>query len=304
MTATAVGPGAWAFHPHPVSWAVAAAAAAGYLWITRRAPFRATGRQRGVFLLGCLLLAAALTWPLADLAARWSLTALVFQRLLLMLAVPALVLLGLPENLLVRATRPAVVDRLVETLSRPVIAVVVVTVVAVGTLSSGAVHLQATSVAGRALMDTLLLGAGFVLWLPCTDRVPGAQRPGALGSAAYLVVQSIVPSFLSIVWIFARHPLYGTYAHGGAVSGLSPLLDQQVAGFVAKLATIVVLWTVAFVRLRRAEIPGGPGEDDRQLTWADVERQLLRVERRERRHEARVPGMAPPDDGGSRPKEP
>ena len=125
-----------------------------------------------------------------------------------------------------------------------------------------------------------MLAAGFVLWLPVLGRLPGVARPSALGRAGYLIVQSIVPSFLAVVWIFARHPLYTAYADHGRVLGLAPLTDQQVAGFVAKLGTIAVLWTVAFVTVTRATHPDG---DDEPLTWADVERQFERVARRERR---------------------
>ena len=88
-------------------------------------------------------------------------------------------------------------------------------------------------------------------------ELPGAPRLSPLGRGGYLIVQSIVPSFLSIVWIFARHSLYPAYSHPGKVVGMSPLLDQQLAGFVAKLGTIAVLWSVAFVIMTRA--PGGRG---------------------------------------------
>ena len=48
----------------------------------------------------------ALTWPLADLAAHWSLTALVTQRLILVLVVAPLLLLGLPYDVIQWLTRP------------------------------------------------------------------------------------------------------------------------------------------------------------------------------------------------------
>ena len=67
-----------------------------------------------------------------------------------------------------------------------------------------------------------------------------------------------MPSFLSIVWIFARHPLYPPFSLDGKVVGLTPLLDQQLSGFLAKLATISVLWTVAFVVMTRGEGPQPP----------------------------------------------
>ena len=296
MTATA-GAGPWSFHAHVGAWAVVAAVLVGYLLLTRAGAFAATSGQRWRFVVGTFFLAVALTWPLADLATHWSLTALVLQRLLLMLAVPAFYWLGLPEALLTRLTRPAAIDAVLRTLARPVVAVIVVTVIAVGTLTTGAVQLQATSPPGRAALDVALLFAGAVLWLPFMPGVPGVRRLGALGRVAYLIVQSIVPSFLSVVWIFARHPLYPAFSHGGLVGGLSPLLDQQIAGFVAKLLTISVLWTVAFVSLRRTSSLD-ESDTDQRLTWADVERHLLRVERHERRHGEAPPGEPVPGGPG------
>jgi putative membrane protein len=257
---------------------VALALLALYAATVTRPRFRASGKEKVAFVAGVAVLTVALTWPLADLSAHWSLLALVLQRLILMLAVPPLLIVGLPRTLVRVLTRPAAVDATLRFLSRPVTAVVVVTVVSIGTLTTGAVHAQATSSVARALFDLLLLAAGVVLWTPVLDYLPGAHRMSPLGRAAYLIVQSIVPSFLSVVWIFAHHPLYSSYAHR-RFAGLSPLLDQQLAGFAAKLGTIAVLWTVAFVLLNRAHSLG-VDEDAATLEWADVERELERVDRR------------------------
>ncbi len=55
-------------------------------------------------------MAVALTWPLADLAAHWSLTARFFQRLVLTLAAAPLLLLAVPAPLLAALPRPASLD--------------------------------------------------------------------------------------------------------------------------------------------------------------------------------------------------
>ena len=64
---------------------------------------------------------------------------------------------------------------------------------------------------------------------------------------------------------------------------MSPLLDQQLAGFLAKLSTIAVLWTVAFVIMTRAQTAETAGEDTEPLMWSDVEREIERADRREQR---------------------
>ncbi len=268
------------FHFHPFWWLVIAVTAIWYVQATRLPDRRSTRRQHVQFFAGLAVLAVAVTWPLGDLAAHWSLMGLVLQRLLFMLAVPPLLLLGTPVTVLAALTRPAPIDAVVRTCAKPVVAVIIVTVVSVGTLTTGAVDAQSSTLWARGLISLLVLWAGFVLWSPVLTHLPGIQRPSTLGRAGYLIVQSIVPSFLSIVWIFAHHPLYPAFNHATSVVGISPLLDQQLAGFVAKLTTIAVLWTVAFSLVSRAETED---VNPQPLIWADVERELERAERRQRR---------------------
>jgi cytochrome c oxidase assembly factor CtaG len=283
----AAGPFDWHLH---LFWLLALVGlAAVYLWVTQRPGYGATTRQRLLFLGGVVVLLGALTWPLGDLASHWLLLALVVQRLLLTLAAPPLLVLGTPRPIIARVTRPRAVDAVLRVAVRPVPAVAIVTVVAVGTLTVGAVDLAARSLVARAVIELVVLASGFVLWAPVLTELPGAQHLSALGRGGYLIVQSIVPSFLSIVWIFARHALYPAFTHSGKVVGMSPLLDQELAGFLAKLSTIAVLWTVAFVIMTRAQAAETAGEDTDPLVWTDVQREIERAERRDRRQGSHGP---------------
>jgi cytochrome c oxidase assembly factor CtaG len=290
----------YAFHLHLVAWIVVVAVGVVYVmavrWVSRTSlpGTTPTSRQWWCLAGGLVTLAVALTWPVADLAAHWSLTALLVQRLLLILAAAPLLLLALPAPLIAALTRPAPVDRALEVLTRPVVAVVVFTVIAVGTLLIPVVAAQTSSGIVRAVVDAVLLFGGVVLWGPVLRHIPGASRPTAVGLAAYLFVQSVVPGFPSVIYVFARHPLYPAFAHAHAAIGLSAVADQQVAGVVAKVATLPVLWTVAYVALTRAARQDAIGSDNAVLTWAEVERQLQRAERREKQGPARRPRRPSP----------
>jgi cytochrome c oxidase assembly factor CtaG len=270
-----------------------------YVAATRSAASRASRRERISFGCGLVALLAAFMWPLDDLAAHWLLAALVVQRLLLMLAAPPLLVRGTPKAVLARLTRPAPVDAVLRVIVKPVPAVCIVTVIAVGTLTTGAVELAGRSAVARVAMQLLVLLAGFVLWAPVLTELPGTLPLSPFGRGGYLIVQSIVPSFLCIVWIFARRALYTTYNHPGKVFGLSPVLDQQLSGFVAKLTTIVVLWAVAFTIMMRAQMHADTGQDADPLLWSDVEREIERAERRSQRTppEAAKPGSGQPQSG-------
>lgn len=276
----------WAFQPHAASWSVIAAVAFVYIWLlTRRASGAVprTGRRQWAYLAGGLLsLALAATWPVADIAAHSSLTALLGQRLLLTLAAAPLLLLALPTETIARLTRPAWIDAALAFFTRPVVAVVTFSAIAIGTLASPAVSAQASSPWARAGIDALLLVGGAVLWGPVLGHIPGAYRPSPLGSAVYLFVQSIVPTFPAVIFIFSDHQIYSSFTSTKAALGMSALGDQHLAGIVAKVATLPVLWTVAWVSLSRAQSAESEMRDPYPLTWAEVERQLQRAERAER----------------------
>src|SRR3984957_1098766 len=159
---------------------------------TRQEGCRPTRRQRRFFILGVLALLVAFMWPLGDLAAHWSLLALVLQRLLLTLAVPPLLVSGTPRPIIVRLTRPTLIDAVQRVVVKPVPAVCIVTVVAVGTLTTGLVSLAADSDIARVVIQIVVLLSGFVLWAPVLTELPGRQPLSAVGRGGHLIVQSIV----------------------------------------------------------------------------------------------------------------
>jgi cytochrome c oxidase assembly factor CtaG len=298
------GPYAW--DGHLVAWGLlvvaTVAVVAGHrrLQRSRPDPVPWTRRQRLAFGGATLAAAVALTWPLADLAAHWSLLALIVQRLLLVLAVPSLWLVGVPFEVLRWLTRPAPVDTVLHWVRRPAVAVVWVTVTMVGCLSVPLVRVMASSVAARGLIDLVVLVAGFVLWLPVMGRVPGPLRIEPWGRFGYLVVQAVVPAFLSFIYIFAKHPLYPTFLRSHLADGMRPVTDQQISGFASKLTMLAVLLSVGAVVLSRAQRLDAETGGEEPLVWADVERELERAERRDvRRHRPGSPGVddEPPGDG-------
>jgi cytochrome c oxidase assembly factor CtaG len=275
-----VSPFGWDFHP--ATWAVLLLAVSltilghRHLMRTSGRPIRWSRHQVEFFAGACGALVIALTWPVADLAAHWSLTALVAQRLILVLAVAPMLLLGLPHDLLEWVTRPAIVDAVLVRFRRPPVAIATVTIILVGSMAPAVVVAQASSPALRGLLFIVVLMAGLVLWLPVLGRVPGIPRLKPMVRFGYLAAQGVVPAFLSFVLILAPHPLYATFARSRAAIGLRPLNDQQIAGFVSKLAMLIVLLAVGTVYLLRGDEESNT-EDP--LVWADVQRQFERADR-------------------------
>ena len=297
-------PGPYAWDAHLPAW-IALLVGVGLVVGGHRRLVRAgqpaipwTRRQVVAFSGACAASVVALTWPVADLAAHWSLIALVTQRLILVMAVAPLLLLGLPYDVIQWLTRPAPVDRILTWVERPVVAIVTVTVLLIGSMTPVLVRAQASSVVARGTLDAVIVGAGLVLWIPVLGRIPGLTRPKPVVRFAYLVVQAVVPAFLSFIYIFSTRPLYPEFARSHAAIGLRPLNDQQISGFVSKLTMLFVLLTVGAVVLARAPRSEEELDTGDTLVWADVERQFERVDRQSAKDRTgRGPAGDGPDDG-------
>jgi cytochrome c oxidase assembly factor CtaG len=255
---------------------VIVAAAVGHRVVVR------SKRERRLVALALLALLLVTVWPVGDLASSVSLSVATVQRLVIMLLVAPLLLMATPPSVLARVTRPRAVDAVTRFLAHPAVAMVFVTVVGTLTLISPVVGWGAHSTFGRELTLAVVLVVGLILWVPALGVMPGARRLSPVARAGYVFVSSIVVTSLSIVWIFARHPLYPALHHQRALLHMSALLDQQLAGFIAKLCCYAPMWAVAFTIFSRAEERGTPVEET-PLHWADVERQLLRVDRQRER---------------------
>jgi cytochrome c oxidase assembly factor CtaG len=285
-----VGPYYW--EPHLLTWAVLILVVGSVVLGHRRLaassdrPIPWSRRQIIQFTGAAVAAAIALTWPLADLAAHWSLLTLVVQRLILLLVVAPLVVLGLPYDVVQWATRPVAVDSLLIRLQRPLVAIVTVTVLVVGSMTPFIVRAQSDSYLARGAVSALILVAGLVLWIPVLGRIPGIARPKPVIRFAYLVAQAVVPAFLSFIYIFSIHPLYREFDRSRQAIGLRPLNDQQLAGFASKLSMLLVLLSVGAAVLARASTTEEDFGEDEPLLWADVERQFERVDRKGTRRDA------------------
>jgi cytochrome c oxidase assembly factor CtaG len=264
------------FHLHPVLLVLIVAAGVVHH------VFVSSAHQRRLARYGLLALLVVTMWPIGDIAASVSLSVATVQRLVIMILVAPFLLLSMPTDLLGRLTRPAPVDFFIKRLAEPGVALVVVTVVGTLTLASPVVDWGARSSIARGVIILTVLVVGFLLWIPALAVLPGTHRLSPAARAGYIFASALVVTSLSFVWIFSQHPLYPGLHHQEALLHLSPLFDQQLAGFIAKLGCYIPMWWVAFVIFFHAEDKGTPIEET-PLHWADVERELLRIDRQRAR---------------------
>ncbi len=242
-----------------------------------------TSKRERRFAAGALAALLAVTiWPMGDLASSVSLTAATVQRLVIMVLVAPMLLRATPTDVLARLTRPRPIDWVTRVLAHPGVAMFVVTVVGTLTLSTPVVDWGARSTIARGVVLVVVMAVGLVLWIPALGVLPGVKRLSPVARAGYVFASSLVVTSLSFVWIFSRHSLYPALHHQYALLHMTPLFDQQLAGFVAKFGCYAPMWAVAFTIFSRAEESGASTEET-PLHWADVERQLLRVDRQRER---------------------
>src|SRR5207248_1260389 len=155
---------------------------------------RPTTRQTLSYVSGLVALAVALTWPLADLAERWSVASHFGSHLLLALVAPALLVLGIPSDLAAAATAPVAVDRFLHGLTHPFMATLVFNATVVGASIPPVMNAAARSEPLHAAVHVCLLAAGAVMWLTALPVLPGRRRLGSGGRIGFLALQTLVPN--------------------------------------------------------------------------------------------------------------
>jgi putative membrane protein len=264
------------FHFHLIELLVIVAAGVAHRIVVT------SSRQRRQAFFSLLALVVVTMWPVGDLASSVSLTVATVQRLVIMLFVAPMLLLATPTTVLSKLTRPRPVDFVVRILAHPGVAIVLVTILGTATLVAPVVDWGARSASGRDFVLLVVLSAGFLLWVPALAVMPGAKRLSPAARAGYVFGSALVVTSLSFVWIFSQHPLYPALHGQYALLHMTPLFDQQLAGFVAKIGCYVPMWAIAFTIFFNAEDQGVSVEES-PLHWADVERQLLRIDRQRAR---------------------
>ena len=265
----------------PFQWHIEELLFIGVCWATHRS-FVANEHQRRLCSWALISLLVVVVWPIGDIAASVSLTVATVQRLVIMLLVAPLLLRSVPIQIFSRLTRPKAVDFVATKVAHPGLALFLVTVLGTLTLSTPLVDWGASSTLGRNIVLLTTLLSGFLLWIPSLAIIPGARRLSPAGRAGFIFVSSLVVTSLSFVWIFSVHTLYPGLHNQQELLNMTPVFDQQLAGFVAKLGCYLPMWVVAFRIFFHAEDEGIPVEES-PLQWADVERKMLRIDRQRER---------------------
>jgi putative membrane protein len=243
--------GWWRWSIHPSTVIGIAALAAMYVWAAGK-PGRAPSRaQRIFFFSGLLVMFASLNGPIHDLSDDYLFSAHMVQHLLLTLAVPPLLLAGVPGSMLrPLLSRPAIAPGVRFFTRAPICFVVFTIVIAMW-------HLPPFYNAAMAnhnlhiLEHLMFMGAAVLMWWPLMSQLPEFPRLAYPGQMLYSFLMSIPMSIVAIYIAMADHVLYPAYSGAPRVLPLSPLEDQLLGALIMWIPggiIFIIIMTVVFFK--------------------------------------------------------
>ena len=247
-----------AWHPHFDVWAVVFVLGVGYWYanarirplVARTSPGPGP-RQRAQWYGGLILMWAVSDWPLHDIGEHSLFTVHMVEHMVLALAVPPLLLMGMPRWLADATLGHPKVARVLRPMSRAVPAFVVFNTAFILIHWPELVELMLTNAAAHFSIHTVLMVSAGLMWMPVlspTMAIPKLRRPAQM---LYLFLQSLLPTIPASFLTFSSAPIYPIYGEAASVWGLSAVSDQTIAGIVMKLGGGLLIWaTIAVIWFR------------------------------------------------------
>jgi putative membrane protein len=241
----------WRWSIHPSTAIGIAALGAVYVWAAQRLRRQPTPAQKFSFFAGLLVMFGSLNGPIHDLSDDYLFSAHMVQHLLLTLAMPPLLLAGVPVWML----RPVVGRRGFAPISRfftraPVAFVTFNLVIA-------AWHLPVLYNAAMAnhnihiLEHLMFMAAAVLMWWPLLSQLPELPRLAYPGQMLYTFLMSIPMSIIAVYIAMSDHVLYPAYAAAPRVLPMSPLEDQLLGALIMWIPgglIFMIIMTVVFFK--------------------------------------------------------
>lgn len=209
------------------------------------------------FLVGWGLLALAVLSPLDTLGRYYLFTAHTVQLFLIITAIAPLLMIGLPDSLgrLLLPTR-----KLREAGRDPLFTVIAIVLFNMLVLLWHAGPLYEAAMFNSGLHDLQLLTflvAGILTWWPLLTPADTHVRLSSPLQIVYLALESVPLDIFGIFAIFAFGLLYPAYSAAPRIFGLSPALDQQIAGGIlavpGNIVDLVLMSLVFFSWINQME---------------------------------------------------
>jgi putative membrane protein len=239
----------WSIHPSTVIGI--AALGALYLWAAKHFHRDPTSGQKLYFLSGLLLMFVTLNGPLHDLSDDYLFSAHMVQHLLLTLAIPPLLLAGVPGWMIRRPLANGFIKPAARFFTRAPIAFTTFNlVIAVWHLPP--LYNAAMAHHSIHIFEHLtFMVAAVLMWWPLMSQLPELPRLAYPGQMLYSFLMSIPMSIIAVYIAMSDHVLYPAYAAAPRVLPLSPIEDQLLGALIMWIPgglIFVVIMTVVFFK--------------------------------------------------------
>jgi putative membrane protein len=259
----------WSIHLSTVIGILALAVL--YFWAARKLRREPTLSQKILFLSGLLVMFVSLNGPLHDLSDDYLFSAHMVQHLLLTLAMPPLLVSGIPGWML----RPALSNRFVQPVAsfftRPSIAFVTFNLVL------AAWHLPPLYNAAMAnhnihiIEHLMFMVAAVLMWWPLLSQLPELPRLAYPGQMLYTFLMSIPMSIVAVYIAMSDHILYPAYAAAPRVFDISPLDDQLLGALIMWIPGGMIFYIIMSVVFFKWNARGEDSTAGAQIDWKPAE---------------------------------
>jgi len=241
----------WSIHPSTVIGL--AALGALYLWRARQAAAGQviTGAQKLSFFSALFLIFASLNGPLHDLSDDYLFSAHMVQHLVLTLAMPPLMIVGVPGWMLRPLLRNRVLGAIARKITKPAWCFIIFN------LAISLWHLPFFYNAAMAnhnihiVEHLIFMAAAVLMWWPLTSQLPELPRLPYPGQILYCFLMSIPMSVVAVYITLADHVLYPAYSAAPRIFPLSPMEDQMLGGLIMWVPgglIFVIIMSVVFFK--------------------------------------------------------
>ena len=257
----------WRWSIHPSTALGIAALGALYLWAARHFRQQPTLTQKVYFFSGLLVMFASLNGPVHDLSDVYLFSAHMVQHLLLTLAMPPLLLAGVPGWML----RPVLSRRGIAPVARfftraPIAFVTFNLVIA-------AWHLPPLYNAAMAnhnihiLEHLMFMIAAVLMWWPLLSQLPEFPRLAYPGQMLYTFLMSIPMSIVAVYIAMSDHVLYPAYSAAPRVLPISPLEDQLLGALIMWIPGGIIFMIIMTVVFFKWNARGEDSTAGAQVDW-------------------------------------
>jgi putative membrane protein len=269
----------WHAHPDVIALCVGLLVAYWFVVTRLREEISDAGRvrrsQMAVFVTGVAAIYFASSSPVHEISEDYLASVHMAQHLVYTMIAPPLLIAGTPSWLLRAPLRNGAILRIARLATLPLVAFFAFNAVQLLTHLPSTVDLALTHHWFHPIVHVTLVASALLMWWPILsplDELPKLSYPLQM---AYLFVQSLIPSVMAAFLTFSHNTFYSYYETAPRLWGLTPIEDQQFAGFVMKILGSLILWGfIAYAFFRWYQREQAESGDPR---WEEVREEMSRL---------------------------